>query len=446
MIGRTFLGRYEITRLLGEGGMGKVYLARQVDLGRQVVVKVMHEQIANDSKFRERFQRETLLMARFQHPYAVTLYDASLDDPLGPCIIMEYVKGVNLDALLAKNGRFTPARVGRLLGQLCEVLQAAHDQQMIHRDLKPANLMVVDAESPREKIKVMDFGLAKVVDPDMLQKITDTNVDFAVGTPGYICPEQVRGETVDHRGDLYSVGVLLYELLTGRLPFDRPNSMDMLLAHATELPPAFAELDISGYVPSAVEEVVMRCLEKDVAKRPQSAHELANAFERALMESETVAANPQSANTPTDADRFPDKAFRTNHVAAPDDPNSLLLSFKAWMPEKVALVKLRGYCHDFRGEILESQPGLVRVALPPGSGRDSNGGGALSWFKLGRKLSPTQLELRLIQDDPLRQNLLTIEARFRPGEGATQNQLWRARCVQHFINLRGYLMGQVETV
>jgi serine/threonine-protein kinase len=446
MIGRIFLGRYEITRLLGEGGMGKVYLARQVDLGRQVVVKVMHEQIANDSKFRERFQRETLLMARFQHPYAVTLYDASLDDPLGPCIIMEYVKGVNLDALLAKNGRFTPARVGRLLGQLCEVLQAAHDQQMIHRDLKPANLMVVDAESPREKIKVMDFGLAKVVDPDLLQKITDTNVDFAVGTPGYICPEQVRGETVDHRGDLYSVGVLLYELLTGRLPFDRPNSMDMLLAHATELPPAFAELDISGYVPSAVEAVVMRCLEKDVAKRPQSAHELANAFERALMESETVASNLPSTNTPTEADRFPDKAFRTNHVAAPDDPNSLLLSFKAWMPEKVALVKLRGYCHDFKGEILESQPGLVRVALPPGGGRDSNGGGPLSWFKLGRKLSPTQLELRLIQDDPVRQNLLTIEAKFRPGEGATQNQLWRARCVQHFINLRGYLMGQVETV
>jgi eukaryotic-like serine/threonine-protein kinase len=444
MIGRIFLGRYEITRLLGEGGMGRVYLGRQVDLGRQVVVKVMHEQIANDPKFRERFQRETLLMARFQHPYAVTLYDASLDDPLGPCIIMEYIKGVNLDALLAKNGRFTPARVGRLLNQLCEVLQAAHDQQMIHRDLKPANLMVIDADSPREKIKVMDFGLAKVVDPDMLQKITDTNVDFAVGTPGYICPEQVRGETVDHRGDLYSVGVLLYELLSGRLPFGERNSMDMLLAHATELPPSFAELEISGYVPAAVEAVVMRCLEKDPEKRPQSAHELADSFERALMEAETVVSGPATPVSFTEADRFPQKAFVTNHVAAPDDPAALLMSFKAWMPEKVALVKLRGYCHDFRGEIVESQPGLVRVNLPTGG--ESNGGGPLSWFKLGRKQSPTQLELRLIQDDPVRENHLTIEARFRPGEGASQNQLWRARCIQHFINLRGYLMGQVETV
>src|SRR6476646_629457 len=105
MLGRIFLGRYETIRLIGEGGMGRVYLARQTDLGRQVVVKVMHEHVATDPTFRERFARETLLMARFQHPYAVTLYDASLDDPLGPCIIMEYVKGVNLDALLARNGR-----------------------------------------------------------------------------------------------------------------------------------------------------------------------------------------------------------------------------------------------------------------------------------------------------------------------------------------------------
>src|SRR6185436_8678750 len=126
MVGRMFLGRYEALRLLGEGGMGRVYLAKQIDLGRQVVVKVMHDHIAADPKFRERFQRETLLMARFQHPYAVTLYDASLNDPQGPCIVMEYIKGVSLDSLLVANRRMQPARVGRLLRQLCEVLQAAH--------------------------------------------------------------------------------------------------------------------------------------------------------------------------------------------------------------------------------------------------------------------------------------------------------------------------------
>src|SRR5207237_175673 len=184
MVGRTFLGRYETTRLLGEGGMGRVFLARQIDLDRQVVVKVMHDHIAADPKFRERFQRETLLMARFAHPGAVTLYDASLNDPLGPCIVMEYVKGVNLESMLSRNGRMSAPRVGRIVGELCEVLQAAHDEGIIHRDLKPANLMVVEPDTPRERIKVMDFGLAKLVDGETLRKVTAPNVAFAVGTPG----------------------------------------------------------------------------------------------------------------------------------------------------------------------------------------------------------------------------------------------------------------------
>src|SRR6266704_789901 len=107
MIGRIFMGRYEAVRLLGEGGMGRVYLARQLDLGRQVVIKVMHDHLTADPKFSERFQRETLLMARFQHPYAVTLYDASINDPQGPCIIMEHIRGIQLDTLVARNGRLS---------------------------------------------------------------------------------------------------------------------------------------------------------------------------------------------------------------------------------------------------------------------------------------------------------------------------------------------------
>src|SRR5262245_5677175 len=163
MQGRVFLGRYETIRLLGEGGMGRVYLAKQLDLGRQVVVKVMHDHIAADATFRERFSREMHLMARFQHPYAVTLYDASLSDPQGSCIVMEYIKGVTLDTILHKTKRLDPVRVGRLLFQTCEVLQAAHAEGIIHRDLKPANLMVVDPDTPYELVKVMDFGLAKLL-------------------------------------------------------------------------------------------------------------------------------------------------------------------------------------------------------------------------------------------------------------------------------------------
>ncbi len=151
MIGRVFLGRYQAINLLGEGGMGKVYLAKQLDLDRQVVVKVMHDHIAADPKFRDRFKRETTIMAHFHHAFAVTLFDASLDDPQGPCIVMEYVRGVPLEELLRPNkGRINPARANRMLSQLCEVLQAAHAQGIIHRDLKPANLMVMEAETPYE--------------------------------------------------------------------------------------------------------------------------------------------------------------------------------------------------------------------------------------------------------------------------------------------------------
>src|SRR5437870_5363770 len=127
MIGRVFLGRYEAKRLLGEGGMGHVYLARQYNPDRYVVVKVMRDDLRHDAKFMERFERETRAMSRFRHPHSVALLDSALDDPLGPCIVMEYIKGVGLDHLLVKNKRFTPARVGRLVGQLCDVLQCAHD-------------------------------------------------------------------------------------------------------------------------------------------------------------------------------------------------------------------------------------------------------------------------------------------------------------------------------
>jgi serine/threonine-protein kinase len=447
MIGRVFLGRYEATRLLGEGGMGRVYLARQLDLpDRQVVVKVMHDQIAADVKFRERFQREIQLMGKFQHPYAVTLYDFSLNDPLGPCIIMEYVRGVNLDKLLERNGRFTPARVGRLLGQLGEVLSEAHARGIIHRDLKPANLMVVDADTPREKVKVMDFGLAKTIDASSLKKITDTNVDFAVGTPAYLCPEQVRGEEQDHRGDLYSVGVLVYELLAGRLPFPGPSPMDMLLAHATELPPPFQELGLGQWIPPAVEQVVLRALAKDPADRPQTARELAAEYEAALAGSiDIVAPPPPPAYADGPAALMPDKPFALTYTTPPDDPNAIVFILEAWMPEKVALVKLRGYVYDSQGEVLESVPGLIRVRLPGANGSVPKG--RLSWFGFARRPGPILLELRLQQIEGARESLLHIDARFRPGDGTpATDAAWRARCVAHYINLRGYLIGQTEMV
>lgn len=472
MIGRVFLGRYEVQRLLGEGGMGRVYLARQTDLGRQVVVKVMHDHIAADPRFRDRFQRETLLMARFHHPHAVTLYDASLNDPAGPCIVMEYVRGLNLEGLLAKNKRLTAPRVARIVGQLCEVLQAAHDEGVIHRDLKPANLMLIDPDTPRERIKVMDFGLAKLVDDGPARKVTDTNIDFAVGTPGYIAPEQVRGEAMDHRGDLYSVGVMMYELLTGRLPFQGATGMDVLLAHATEAPPRFAEIGLAGWVPSAVETLVLDLLAKDPDDRPQSARELAERLEtaidhaQALVEARGSGARPGGAGTDLalvalSADDLPSDSGRStprssnSALRQPDHPTpypattpppggsgrdltALPFQMEAWMPEQIAIVKLRGFVHDVGGEVLESAPGLIRVRL--GRGRQTT---AMTWLGLAKRSGgPIDVELHLHRTDPRQENKLTINVVFRPAQLALlTDETWRGRCSTVFVELRAYLMG-----
>jgi eukaryotic-like serine/threonine-protein kinase len=486
MVGRVFLGRYETVQLLGEGGMGRVYLAKQADLGRQVVVKVMHDHVAADATFRERFVRETLLMARFQHPYAVTLYDASLNDPQGPCIVMEYIKGITLDALLQSNGRLSPQRVGRLLRQLCEVLQAAHTAGIVHRDLKPANLMIVDPETQYELIKVMDFGLAKLLAPEAGHPDKVTNTEFAVGTPGYMCPEQARGEEMDHRGDLYSVGVVLYEVLAGRLPFSGKSTMDVLLAHATEEPPPFSFVGAAGWVTPAIEEVVRACLAKDPAERPRDARELAERYEAALAaDAAAVAAataprapsstaahmqkppalrgqrlpappqpsapaaapvqQPEPAQAPT---RPPARSVPAKSVpaAALTDPRAVVHKIDAWMPERIASYKLHGFIHDAGGDVLESVPGRIRVRLGGRGSAYTAPRRGFSLLGLGRT-AVFDLELHLQRPVGGRENQLTVTVVVRPPPGeVTADLAWQDVCGRIFCDLRAYLMGQSGAV
>jgi serine/threonine-protein kinase len=446
MVGRIFLGRYEAIRLLGEGGMGRVFLARQLDLGRQVVVKVMHDHIASDPKFCERFQRETLVMARFQHPYAVTLYDASLNDPQGPCIVMEYIRGVTLENMLHKNTRLSPIRIGRLLSQWCEVLQAAHVQGIVHRDLKPSNLMIVDPDSPYEKVKIMDFGLAKLLGPTSMHQVTATQTEFAVGTPGYMCPEQAQGHEMDHRGDLYSLGVILYEALTGKLPFSGRTTMDTLLAHATESPPAFSAIGADQWVPLSVEEVVLECLAKNPAHRPASARDLYTRYESALLNERAnldQMATPDYPPEPTTPLESENGAVQVqSQTVAVADPMAVVHHLEAWMPETIASYKLRGFVHDAGGEVVESVPGRIRVLL---GGRGTRyalpNKSSLSWLSLRRRLNLIELELQLQRSDPTRDSQLHITVLLRPVERDQPDGGWRTRCTQIYCDLRGYLMG-----
>ncbi|MFO0926091.1 MAG: serine/threonine-protein kinase [Gemmataceae bacterium] len=349
MLGQLVLGKYRVTRPLDEGGMSRIYLARQTDPAREVVVKVLKDHLLRETKTVEHFRREIYIMSRFRHPHAVEVYDSDARGPRGPVMVMEYLRGADVNAVLAREGRFTPERVGRLLAQLCEVLQAAHDQGIVHRDLKPGNLMLLNPGTPQETLKLMDFGLAKMV--SMLYIAPDELVDFrlppASGTPEYISPEMVRGTEMDGRGDLYSVGVLLFELLTGRRPFLHPTVQALMLAHADERPPTFAEAGMADRVPAEVEAVVQRCLAKTPDDRPKTASDLLREYERAIGRRFTAQraapSKPRMLAVPADD--------------APVERNSVQHTIEATMPEVMALYKLKGFVADLGGEVLGSVPG-----------------------------------------------------------------------------------------
>ncbi len=425
MLGRIFLDRYETVQLLGEGGMGCVYLARSTENSEKVVVKVMHSHIATNPLFRERFARETRLMKRLKHPNTVAFIDAALDDPGGPCIIMEYLHGFTLDKLLARHGAFSPMRLRRLFGQLCEVLQAAHEIGIIHRDLKPANLMVLEPDTPFEKLKVMDFGLAEMVESDSYGR---GRPEYAIGTPGYMPPEQVAGEKTDLRADLYSAGVILYQLLSGRMPFTGGSAMEILMTQAEEGPPTFASLGLGDRVPAPVEAVVRACLAPNPDQRPTSARELGEAYEGALIlayrEAEAAAAPPPSPVVPektADAEVF--------HL-------------EAWLPEQIARHKLRGFVDAVGAQITGSEPGVIHVRLRPSS-QAMPGSGLLRLFGLCRWSAPIDMELQMQNKDPGRPNLLHITVLMRPtGRGPLPTQpTWKDRCARIQTTLRGYLMS-----
>jgi serine/threonine-protein kinase len=437
--GALYLGRYQATRLLGEGGMGRVFLGRETAGGRQVVIKVMHDHIAANPRFRESFRREMLLMKRFRHPNAVELYDASGEKSDKPCIIMEYVPGVTLDALLHKHGRLPHGRFGRLLGQLCHVLQAAHAAGIIHRDLTPVNVMVMEPDSPAEKVKVMDFGLALMgASPYIpLEKLIGSGAGVGGGTPDYICPEQLRGDVVDHRGDLYSLGVLMFKVLTGVLPFEQATEVaDILRAHLEQPPPSFADVGARGLVPHGVETLVQACLSKYPVERPQDALALAGLYEKAIG-SKIL---PEQANTPSPPPSV------TSDVTI--DPRAVVDSLDAWMPEPIAVVKLRGFVQDIGGEIIASEPGLIRFRLREPSSAPEPPSGLLE--KLGFVKKPQvavayavlELLLEKKQVGPRNQLHLTVMMRPEADGRRALDADWRAWCGRVCRELRAYLIGR----
>jgi serine/threonine protein kinase len=450
MLGRILLGKYRVSRLLDQGGMCKIWLARQTDDNREVVIKVLQDQFLRQSKPRELLRREIHILSRFQHANAVGYHDAAPNDPGGPILVLEHLRGLDLSMLLHREGRLMPERVGRLLVQLCDVLGAAHQAGIVHRDIKPGNLMVLHPCTPQETLKLMDFGLAKMSSLLYIgaDDLVNSPAPSASGTPEYIAPEQACGHDLDARGDLYSVGVVLYEMLTGRRPFEQKTAEALLRAHAQEEPPTFAERGIR-HVPPAVEAVVRACLAKHPDQRPRDAAELAQRYEESLGKRLVAPARTGSGFFRLNALAHPESTPRqppSTPVPASDDRLTLRQDFEANMPESMAMLKLKGFLHDLGSDVIETLPGLVRVRL--GAPVVPKKSGFFSLLARGQRSSVVaqpdasiDLELQMNRSDPAQPHLLRISLIMRPGSGGETPE-WRTRCQRIGLDLKAYLMGR----
>jgi serine/threonine protein kinase len=273
------LGNFRLTKLLGQGGMGVVYLGEHIEIHKQVAIKILKSELTQNPELTARFFRETRLLSRLQHPSIVAAYDGGFDPRFGRYLVMEYLDGENLQQYLARQGALSPFEAVSIAYQLLDALEVIHEAGILHRDIKPANIYLMRSKRGL-LVKLLDFGISKFLTPtDDLKTATG----IVVGTPLYLSPEQAIGKRdLDARADLYSVGAVLYEMITGRKPFTARTPQRVLRMQQTE-PPASPSLFAPG-LSLALEELILQSLKKSPAERPQSAQELREAL-RALLPS-----------------------------------------------------------------------------------------------------------------------------------------------------------------
>lgn len=334
LIGKKLLN-YRIEKLLGQGGMGEVYLGVHTEIGRKVAIKVISPHLARDPKIQERFKREALILAKLNHPNIVQLYDYWARPEEGLFLIMEYVEGISLDRYIHRvvRGPLPPRQALHIFFQVLDAFQYAHDNGVIHRDIKPSNILIRNDNV----VKVLDFGIARIVTPDPTsggEELVLTRTGTTLGTVSYMSPEQLRAKSpsdIDHRSDIYSLGIVLFEMLTGREMYDRSqlSEFDILVKIASEPPPSLTELNPK--IAPDFEPILQKALAKKREERFQSCQE----FSAALLQifpkydvAEEVAPVRNPALTQTQLSPLPSQVQASKAPSASTPPKK---SFPLWI-------------------------------------------------------------------------------------------------------------------
>jgi serine/threonine protein kinase len=345
-VGRVYAGRYRVDAFIGSGGMGQVFRVHDLEAGQDLALKVLHPLVEDDADRNDRFRREIGILAKIRHPAVPRIHGwGTEDDAL--FFVSDLIDGHDLKADIQARGAWPPADAAPLAATVSDALAAAHALGIVHRDVKPNNIMLAGDGS----VRLLDFGLARGRGVDMT---TLTRTGTIVGTPGYMSPEQFDGYGVDERSDLYSLGVVLFELLTARLPFTGQTPIAVAMKHKTEPPPSPRSL--RREVPAWLDRLVLQCLEKDPARRFGSAAELASELRRPrtgagprrrrlpsgdlLVEDDSEASDwslvlaapeEKSGWAAGMALRFSDRYYRLSRIAAPSEASGRwTYSFAAW--------------------------------------------------------------------------------------------------------------------
>jgi serine/threonine-protein kinase len=291
LIGRTLNGKYRVVAEVGEGSMGRVYTAEHISLKKRVALKVLHRDLELTEETLQRFQREGIALGKFTHPNAIQIFDFDRAEGGIFFLAMEFVEGVDLHEFLRQEGRLPVSRAVDLVAQILSALAEAHRHGIVHRDLKPENVMVVRGTGGDVAVKVLDFGLSKLVGLPMGSSL-QTQPGRIMGTPLYMAPEQGTGEEVDHRSDLYAVGLILYELVTGELPFKGKTITELLMKQATQPVPALRESHPDLELPDALDDLIAKALAKRREDRFQTAEEMLAALDALELDAPLTASRP----------------------------------------------------------------------------------------------------------------------------------------------------------